>query len=241
MAPADKRDQILEAALHTFVERTFAGTAVPLVAEAAGIATGTIYRYFPSKEALVNALYQQWKGEMRQRLLVDRPAAADAREEFHHWWAALTDFVRENPRAFEFLEMHHHESYLDDTSKALALEVDAAAMQLAVRGQATGEIRDLPAPLLVALVFGAFTGVVRAMRVYADFFDADALDRAEDAAWDLVRNPDRPRVDAPSGPPAAAVAGPRRSTARQTPSPRTTTPRTTAPRQNPSARKKVTR
>jgi AcrR family transcriptional regulator len=188
-SPADKREQILAAALVLFSQRTFAGCPVPLIAEEAGVATGTIYRYFPSKEALVNALYQRWKGEMKRRLLDDRPEAepADAREEFHRWWSALSGFVTDHPVAFEFLEMHHHESYLDDESRRIAAEVDVAALALAERGQATGEIRDLSAPLLVALVFGALSGVVRGMRAYGDLFDADALEQAEVAAWDLVR------------------------------------------------------
>jgi TetR/AcrR family transcriptional regulator, repressor of fatR-cypB operon len=185
----DKRELILDAALRLFAERTFAGCPVPLVAETAGVATGTIYRYFPSKEALVNALYQRWKGEMKRRLIDERPAGTTAREEFHHWWGALCDFVEAYPVAFAFVELHHHEPYLDEDSRALALEVDLAAVALAEAGQALGEIRDLPAPLLVALVFGAFTGVVRGMRAYGDLFDRDALEQAETAAWDLVRVP----------------------------------------------------
>src|SRR5690348_13149980 len=89
---ASKEDQILRAGLELFTERTFAGAAVPVVAERAGVATGTIYRYFPSKEALLNAVYQQWKGELKRRLVDDRendPASASrsSREEFHHWWS----------------------------------------------------------------------------------------------------------------------------------------------------------
>ena len=183
----DKRELILAAALELFAEHGFAGSAVPLVAEAAGVATGTIYRYFPSKEALVNALYQQWKGDIKRRLIDEREPAETAREEFHQWWTGLADFVRDHPVAFEFLELHHHEPYLDDVSKQLALEVDGAALAFALRGQEAGLVRPIPAPLLVALVFGAFTGVVRGMRTYADFFDEDALVLAEDAVWDLVR------------------------------------------------------
>ena len=59
----ERREAILAAALELFSERGFHGTAVPLVAEKAGVGAGTLYRYFESKEALVNALYQRWKGE----------------------------------------------------------------------------------------------------------------------------------------------------------------------------------
>lgn len=188
-AAGDKRELILAAALDLFAEHGFAGSAVPLVAEAAGVATGTIYRYFPSKEALVNALYQQWKGEIKRRLLDDARPAGTPREEFHRWWAAMSDFVHDNPVAFAFLELHHHEPYLDETSRQVALEIDGAALEFALRGQAAGLVRALPAPMLVALVFGAFTGVVRGMRAYPELFATDALDLAEEAVWELVRAP----------------------------------------------------
>src|SRR5689334_15289154 len=57
----DKREAILAAALELFVERGFYGTAVPEIAERAGVGAGTIYRYFESKETLVNELYREQK------------------------------------------------------------------------------------------------------------------------------------------------------------------------------------
>ena len=57
----------MAAALELFVERGFYGTAVPEIAERAGVGAGTIYRYFESKEALVNALYREQKLRFGQR------------------------------------------------------------------------------------------------------------------------------------------------------------------------------
>jgi AcrR family transcriptional regulator len=42
----DKREAILGAALELFAERGFHGTAVPQIADKAGVGAGTIYRYF---------------------------------------------------------------------------------------------------------------------------------------------------------------------------------------------------
>src|SRR5450432_993039 len=61
MVVTDKREAIMTAALELFVERGFFGTAVPEIADKAGVGAGTIYRYFPSKDALVNELYRQEK------------------------------------------------------------------------------------------------------------------------------------------------------------------------------------
>ena len=51
-----RQDAILKSALHLFAERGYFGTAVPDVAQLANVGTGTIYRYFENKEALVNAV-----------------------------------------------------------------------------------------------------------------------------------------------------------------------------------------
>src|SRR5690349_16044689 len=79
-SPADKREAILAAALELFVERGFHGTAVPEVADRAGVGAGTIYRYFASKEALVNALYQKYKAELTGLILKDFPLDKPARQ-----------------------------------------------------------------------------------------------------------------------------------------------------------------
>jgi AcrR family transcriptional regulator len=48
----DKRDRILQAVRQVVGEVGFHGAQVAVVAEAAGVATGTVYRYFPSKGQL---------------------------------------------------------------------------------------------------------------------------------------------------------------------------------------------
>jgi AcrR family transcriptional regulator len=48
----DKRNRILQAVRHVVGEVGFRGAQIAMVAEAAGVATGTVYRYFPSKGEL---------------------------------------------------------------------------------------------------------------------------------------------------------------------------------------------
>src|SRR4051812_22112226 len=75
----DKRARILAAALKTFADRGFHGTAVPEVAESAGVGTGTLYRYFENKEALVNEVYRDAKTRPRDALLGVAASAASPR------------------------------------------------------------------------------------------------------------------------------------------------------------------
>ena len=55
-ADAEKRQRILEAAEHAFVRHGFHATTMQHVAEEIGMSAGNLYRYFPSKEAIVEGL-----------------------------------------------------------------------------------------------------------------------------------------------------------------------------------------
>src|SRR5689334_14514728 len=103
----DKRETIMTAALELFVERGFFGTAVPEIAERAGVGAGTIYRYFESKEALVNAIYREQKLLFGQVALDSFPSSAPMREQFRLLWARMAQFAIEHPSSFVFLELHH--------------------------------------------------------------------------------------------------------------------------------------
>lgn len=56
----ERRREILDAALKLFGERGFAETTMEEVANAAGVAKGTIYIYFPSKEHILLALKREF-------------------------------------------------------------------------------------------------------------------------------------------------------------------------------------
>lgn len=147
---------------------------------------GTIYRYFPSKEALANAIYRDGKEEMARYLVDGIPAGLDPRAEFSHWWRRLFAFAQDHPAAFVFIETHHHAPYLDAESKAAGTPVDLAAVGLAARGQAAGLMREAPPEELVAMVFGAFVGLVRAAREGYLTLDDDLRARTESAIWGLL-------------------------------------------------------
>src|SRR5689334_6813622 len=93
--PSEKYEAILGAALHLFVEKGFHGTAVPEVAKRAHVAAGTIYTYFPSKEALVNTLYRKWKTALGQRVFTEFPVDAAPKKQFDVMWRAMAAFSLE--------------------------------------------------------------------------------------------------------------------------------------------------
>jgi len=68
----DRRTVILDAALRTFVKRGYPETKVAEIASEAGVAEGTLYNYFASKEDLLLALFDEKWGwiidEIRRKI-----------------------------------------------------------------------------------------------------------------------------------------------------------------------------
>jgi AcrR family transcriptional regulator len=183
---ADRKESILAAALACFVERGFHGTAIPQIAERAGIAAGTIYHYFASKEALVNLLYRQWKSAIARRVFAAFPPGASPREQFRVMWHEMVAFATAEPTAFAFIELHNHASYLDADSLAIDHSLKDFARGVILRAQAAGEVRSLDARLLMELVFGAFVGMMRAHWEGRLDLDDAAIAGAEQACWDAI-------------------------------------------------------
>ena len=182
-----KQNAILEAALVLFSEKGFDGTPVPLVAEKAGVGAGTIYRYFESKEALVNALYQHWKSKFIEGLTEFYSPELDSRAKFAALWKGLVTFARSNPVAFSFLEMHHHTPYLDEKSAELTAKAMDVLRNYLLEGRAAKELKDLSPDFLIAFLFGAFVGVFKSARGGRISLDQATVDAAEECCWRAIR------------------------------------------------------
>lgn len=65
---ADRRSQILDAALVCFAKRGFHQTSMHDISGEAGISVGLIYRYFENKEAVISAMAARHKEEIQQML-----------------------------------------------------------------------------------------------------------------------------------------------------------------------------
>lgn len=71
---ADRPDEVLDAAVQLFMERGFAAARVDDIAAAAGISKGAVYQYFPTKQAIFEALVRRAVGP-----LVDEAVSASSK------------------------------------------------------------------------------------------------------------------------------------------------------------------
>lgn len=87
----ENHDRVLEVAAQAF-ERDGTGASLKAIAREAGVGIGTVYRRFPTREALVEAVYRQEVDRLCARgvaLAATRPGVAGLRE----WMEEFVDFM----------------------------------------------------------------------------------------------------------------------------------------------------
>jgi AcrR family transcriptional regulator len=183
-----RRQRVLDAALDLFSERTWEGTNVPQIAERAGVAVGTIYRYFENKEALGSAVYTEAKRAFAEMTVTTQVRQAEPLQALRLVWRGQLAFAMAYPEAFAFLEHQQHAGYLNSDALAVAGQLNADLCSIIRAGQAAGVVREGDPKVLLAMVYGAFVGVTRLARALAvplEEFDCTDIERAASALLGL--------------------------------------------------------
>jgi AcrR family transcriptional regulator len=82
----DKRNAILDAATRLFAERSLAAAPTSEISKRAGVAEGTLFTYFETKDDLINSLYRKIKMELEDALMSEFPRKKNLRTRLQHVW-----------------------------------------------------------------------------------------------------------------------------------------------------------
>jgi AcrR family transcriptional regulator len=147
------RDLILEAAQQVFAEKGYAEAKVADIAQAAGVATGTVYATFPGKQDLYRAVHRANLHELARRY-DEIPGGRSVRETLLARSEISTRFLTSRP-AYLRIYLREAERWGFDPGH---LPGDAAAfvdLSLFERGVANGELIDEDPQLLQSLVLAS--------------------------------------------------------------------------------------
>ena len=92
-----KRKAILDAAVELFADRGIGHAPTSAISSAAGIAEGTLFTYFKTKDELLNELYREMRKEI-DREMVDYPFTADVRTRLRFVWDRFLNMAERYPK-----------------------------------------------------------------------------------------------------------------------------------------------
>src|SRR3979411_2458743 len=94
----DKRNAILDAATRLFAERGLTAAPTSEISKAAGVAEGTLFTYFKTKDDLINALYREIKLELADAMMSDFPRKKHVRTRLRHAWDRYVNWGIAHPK-----------------------------------------------------------------------------------------------------------------------------------------------
>ena len=92
----DKKQALLEAATSAIAQSGIAASTA-MIARSAGVAEGTLFRYFATKDDLLNALYLHLKSDLCQAMLAGLVKNVSPKEFTHNIWNSYIDWGVRNP------------------------------------------------------------------------------------------------------------------------------------------------
>jgi len=157
-ASADKREAILAAALRLIARLGLHAAPMSAVAREAGVAAGTLYLYFPSKEAMINALYLEVLADRDRSMAADAEGArkdgAIGRAGLWAFWHGLARWHLDHPDASSFLLQCQASAILTDDTRDAERRMNAEGLKNFEAAVAGGRLRDIPLQVFWALVAG---------------------------------------------------------------------------------------
>lgn len=157
----------------------FHGTSMAMVAKEAGVAAGTIYLYFKSKDEVIAALYAR----ERQRLETALPAhQASFKKTFMATYQSLADYLVNHPAAFGFMAQYLISPFMSADQK----RPHQALCPLLLQGQKAGILRQQAVELMAALVYGHLAALAQ-LQLQGEPLSVTTVQEAAQACWESIR------------------------------------------------------
>ena len=181
-APLSKRDAILRAAIDVFAGRGYFNAQVADVARAAGVAAGTVYLYFKSKDDLLVSIFDR---SMREGLTTSRAEVADLRDPRERLLRLarghLARLGQDRNLAVVFqVELRQSTKFMERFSSTLLRDYLGLIRSAIAEGQTAGAFRsDLQPTVAAKMFFGVLdemaTNWILSRRRYSLEADADLV------------------------------------------------------------------
>jgi AcrR family transcriptional regulator len=190
MSKPDKREEIIQTSMEIIAEHGFHGAPMAMIADLSGVAVGTIYRYFESKDVLITELYKELEGRIYPVVLQGYAPEKPIRERFFHLITSLLRYFIDNPLDFRFLEQFHNSPYgvacrRDKFSKTK--ERCDVFHELFEDGISQQVMKDLPIIMVLDLVFGSIISLARDHILGFIVLDDSLIERTAGSCWDGIK------------------------------------------------------
>lgn len=180
----DKSQRLIESAIKLFAADGINATSTGSIAKDAGMAAGTLFNYFPTKEELIRSAYIECKKGMACTIQEEFEDGSSFESILRHSWARGIQWSLENPERHDFI---HQFSRMPDLHDEKLEEQLAGEMNFFHEGllaaQERGEVIRLDVKYLQMMFASWFDGTVRYLRTLEESARPEFMDASFEMIW----------------------------------------------------------
>ena len=183
--PKATHDRLVRAALDLFTTQGYHASTTPQIARRAGVAEGTIYRHFPSKEQLLNEIYRGAVNHFMQ-FVTSAPGAISCRQRLQ---VVVENWIRvasREPGLVKLVFVSPPTGLLDTRSQSAYRTMRNELERVIATGKAAGESRPGPVDLWSDVWLQLVTLVLRRVAAAEWSPEQTTTRQVVDAAWAAI-------------------------------------------------------
>ena len=180
------QDKVFDGAFKLLSEGGFQQSPMSKLAEMSKVSIGTIYLYFPSKEELIQCLFEDVRQKMELAILGKYNTKAPLRTRFKILFMNICDYYLHNKSHFIFMDQFLLSKYNTEVLDAFSENV-SKQFQLAYRdGIKLKELRKVPFETVMALVYGPIVSSFKMHHTGYRKLTKDLIAELEDCVWSSI-------------------------------------------------------
>jgi len=170
------KDQIIiVTAIKLFVDNGFHGTATSKIAQESGVANGTLFNYFATKEILIISIYNSIVKKMDDFIIESLESNSVSKESFRSLFVASLKWNLENPIEFKYLQQFNNSPYSKSVITSVFRQDEHPLYVLIQNAIDLVIIKPFPA----AFIFSLFTAQINGLYNYLVSTDINENKRTE--------------------------------------------------------------
>ena len=179
-----KRDDILNTALELFIANGIEGTPTSLISKEAGVATGTLFHHFKTKEELINALYIHLKEDIVRSVSVDLRNTDTIKKKTMIMLLEFAKWAIANRNKYEYLQMAATSKYIEESTVEQVNELFSESKAVIEEGYRQGVFKIQPPELFESIMHANMYATVSYFIKHPDQFEnEDIRNGAFESLW----------------------------------------------------------
>jgi AcrR family transcriptional regulator len=189
MKPKDelKLEAIAQATYQCVQSRGLSALTLADIARSAGVATSTLYVYYPSRQVLLDALYERAKTVTFTRLIEGAESQLSTKARIRTIWLNMLENRLKNQAELTFLEQYASSGSMSQANRALSERFVSVFQSILEAGQKEEILKAVPQPFLMSFLVGSVQESAKLIGLQTVPDDAATRNTAFQLCWDAIK------------------------------------------------------